>query len=204
MQALLDAPDTTTRFGIRDRAMLYLCFAAGLRVSELIGLCMEHLTLHPEPSILIHGKGRRQRALPLWKETSVTMRAWLAIRAEASVPEIFLNARGKQMSRWGFAYILRKHVKVAGESCPSILNKKISPHVLRHTCALVMLQATKDIRKVALWLGHSGIQATEVYLRTDPTEKLEAIKAITPPTLQSGNFRPPDKLIATLTGGDFF
>ena len=204
IQALLDAPDTTTRFGIRDRAMLYLCFAAGLRVSELIGLGMEHLTLHPEPSILIHGKGRRQRALPLWKETSVTMRAWLAIRAEASVPEIFLNARGKQMSRWGFEYILRKHVKVAGEICPSILNKKISPHVLRHTCALVMLQATKDIRKVALWLGHSGIQATEVYLRTDPTEKLEAIKAITPPTLQSGNFRPPDKLIATLTGGDLF
>ena len=155
-------------------------------------------------SLGLQGKGRRQRALPLWKETSVTMRAWLAIRAEASVPEIFLNARGKQMSRWGFAYILRKHVKVAGESCPSILNKKISPHVLRHTCALVMLQATKDIRKVALWLGHSGIQATEVYLRTDPTEKLAAIKAITPPTLQSGNFRPPDKLIATLTGGDFF
>ena len=77
--------------------------------------------------------------------------------------------------------------------------------MLRHTCALVMmLQATKDIRKVSLWLGHSGIQATKVYLRTDPTEKLETIKAIIPPTLQSGNFRPPDKLIATLTGGVLF
>ena len=98
--------------------------------------------------------------------------------------------------------ITTKYVKIAGEICPSILNKKNSPHVLRHTCALVMLQATKDIRKVSLWLCHSGIPATEVYLRTDPTEKLKAIKAITPPTLQSGNFRPPYKLIATLTGGD--
>ena len=105
------------------------------------------------------------------------------------------------MSRWGFEYILRKYVKIAGEICPSIRTKKISPHVLRHTCALVMLQATNDIRKVSLWLGHSGIQTTEVYLRTDPTEKLKAIQAITPPSLKSGIFRPSDKLIASLTGG---
>jgi len=201
IQALLDAPDPTTRLGIRNRAMLHLGFAAGLRVSELVGLCMGGLTLHPSPTILVLGKGRRQRALPLWKETTAALRAWLAIRPAAPVPEVFLNARGKQISRWGFEHILRTYVKAASNTCPSILNKKISPHVLRHTCAMVMLQATRDIRKVSLWLGHSSIQTTEIYLQADPSEKLEAINAITPPALRRGTFRPPDKLIAFLTSG---
>ena len=203
-QAVLDAPDPRTRSGTRDRAMLHLGFTAGLRVSELVGLCMGDLTLHPTPAILVRGKGRRQRALPLWKETTAALRAWLAIRQEAGVPELFLNARGIQMSRWGFEHILRKHVKTAANRCPSILNKKISPHVLRHTCAMVILQATGDIRKVSLWLGHSSIQTTEIYLQADPSEKLEAIEAITPPALRRGAFRPPDKLLAFLTNGGAF
>lgn len=198
IQALLDAPDPTTRSGIRDRAMLHIGFSCGLRVSELIGLCMADLTFYPTPTILVHGKGRRERALPLWKETTGALRAWLAIRTEAAVPEVFLNARGTQMSRWGFEYILNVHVKKAANKSLSILNKKISPHVLRHSCAMIMLQATRDVRKVSLWLGHSSIQTTEIYLQADPSEKLEVINAMTPPTLRRGSFRPPDKLIAFL------
>ncbi len=161
MQALLDVPDPSTRDGIRDRAMLHLALAAGLRVAELIGLRMQDIDLQPDPSILVHGKGRRERSLPLCKETAAALRAWLAVRAEVPVPEVFVNAKGEQLSRWGFAYILRKHVRVASEKCPSLNQKRVSPHVLRHTCALIVLQATHDIRKVALWLGHSSTQTTD-------------------------------------------
>jgi site-specific recombinase XerD len=198
MQAVLDAPDPTTRHGIRDRAMLHLGFAAGLRVSELVGLRLNDVTWHSTPSILVQGKGRRERALPLGKESAAAIRAWLSLRGEAFVPELFLNARGKNMTRSGFEYVLREHVKTAAKSCPSLLKKSISPHKLRHTCALIALQATRDIRKVSLWLGHSSVQSTEIYTRADPTEKLEAIEAVTPPPLRRGRFRPPDKLIEML------
>lgn len=199
-QALLDAPDPSTRDGIRDRSMLHLALAAGLRVSELIGLRMNDLTLQPAPSILVRGKGRRERALPLRKSTAAALRAWLAVRGDQQVPEIFVNAKGETLSRWGFAYIVKKHATAASTKCPSLQSKRVSPHVLRHTCAMLVLQATQDIRKVALWLGHSSTQTSEIYTRADPTEKLDVINEITPPKLRKGRFRPPDKLIAVLKG----
>lgn len=200
MQAILDAPDPSTRDGIRDRAMFHLTFATGLRVSELVGLRLDDLALQPTPSIRILGKGRKERQLPLWKETTAAIRAWLAVRGEAPVPELFLNARGRALSRSGFEYILAKHVKTATARCPSLKEKRVSPHVLRHTCAMNTLQATKDLRKVSLWLGHASMQTTEIYLRADPTEKLEAIESVLPPQLRRGHFRPPDKLISWLKG----
>jgi len=104
------------------------------------------------------------------------------------------------MTRTGFAYLLRKHVHTATHQCPTLLHKRVSPHVLRHTAAMLILQATGDIRKVSLWLGHSDIQTTEIYLRADPTEKLDAMNAVVPPALKKGHFRAPDKLIASLRG----
>jgi len=170
MKAVLDIPDPTTKMGIRDRAMLLLGFTAGLRVSELVGLRLESVSLQSPASIFVRGKGRRERNLPLCRESAQALRAWLAIRGQPSVPELFLNARDKQMTRSGFEYI----------------------------CAMVTLKATRDIRKVALWLGHSSIQSTEIYTRADPSEKLEAIEALTPPVLRRGRFRPPDKLLELL------
>jgi site-specific recombinase XerD len=198
MQAILDAPDPTTRDGIRDRAMLHVAYAAGLRVSELVGLLVEDVTLGSLLSIRVRGKGRKERVLPLWKETAMALRAWLTIRGDARVPELFLNARGEHMSRWGFDYVLKKHVRTAAQRHPSLPQKTVSPHVLRHTCAIVILQATHDLRKVALWLGHASVQTTEMYTRVDPKTKLEALDAVTPPHLRRGHFRPPDKLIAML------
>jgi site-specific recombinase XerD len=198
MQTIVDAPNPSTRDGIRDRAMLHMCFTAGLRVSELVGLRMEDVRLQPITTILVHGKGRRERGLPLCADSAKTLRAWLAVRGQALVPELFLNARGAHMTRSGFEYVLEKHVKTATKRSSSLALKKISPHTLRHSCALTTLQATRDIRKVSLWLGHASIQTTEIYTRTDPSEKLEAIEAITPPALRRGKFRPPDKLIALL------
>ena len=116
------------------------------------------------------------------------------------VPELFVNVKGQQMSRWGFAYVLRKAVNTASKSRPELLDKQISPHVLRHSIAILALKATQDIRKVALWLGHSSTQSTEAYTRVDPTEKLEAINTLTPPKIRPGQFRAPDKLLAMLKG----
>ena len=198
MQAILNAPDPTHRAGVRDRAMLHLCFAGGLRVSELLALRLADVTLQPYAGILVNGKGRRQRSLPMWKVTVTAIRAWLAVRGTAPVPELFLNARGRPMTRSGFAHILGKYVRVASKGCPSLSQKRVSPHVLRHTCALTVLQATKDLRKVSLWLGHAHMQTTEMYTRADPSVKLEALEATIAPELRSGRFKATDKLIALL------
>jgi integrase/recombinase XerD len=200
IQALLEAPDVSARSGLRDRAMLHLCYAAALRVSELVTLSVGALTLHSEPSLRVTGKGRRERTLPLWKQTAADLRAWLSVRApRPGVTELFLNARGLPMTRSGFETVLAKHRATAVDRCPSLATKRLSPHVLRHSCALMILQATGDLRRVALWLGHADIQTTERYLRVDPSEKLEALTAVVPPPLQPGRFTVPDALIAMLT-----
>jgi site-specific recombinase XerD len=197
VQMLLNAPDPTTREGIRDRAILHLAVCAGLRVSELTGLRIDDLK--PQAlSIRVRGKGRRERALPLWKTTASALRGWLAVRGKLATPEVFVNARGGPLTRWGVAYILKRHGQTAKRRCSSFAGKRLSPHVLRHTSAMIVLQATQDIRKVSLWLGHSSLATTEVYVRADPGEKLEAIEAVVPPHLRKGKFRPPDKLIALL------
>jgi len=198
VRALLNAPNLTTRPGIRDRAMLHLCFAAGLRVSELVGLPLENLSLQRTPAIRVMGKGRRERCLPLWKETVADLRAWLTVRGTVPVPELFVNAEGGAMTRAGFEYILNKHASAAAKSCSSLSGRSVSPHQLRHSCALTLLQATRDIRKVALWLGHADIRTTEIYLRVDATEKLEALEAVLPLGLRRGRFKAPDALIASL------
>ena len=198
VQSILNAPNITTRRGIRDRAMLHLCYAGGLRVSELVSLPLESLSLQRPPSIRVLGKGRKERCLPLWKETAADLRAWLAVRGAVPVPELFVNAEGAAMTRAGFEYILDKHVNTATASCSSLSERSVSPHQLRHSCALTILRATRDIRKVALWLGHADTRTTEIYLRVDPSEKLEVVEAVLPLGLRRGRFKAPDALIASL------
>jgi integrase/recombinase XerD len=201
MQALLDAPDPSTRHGVRDRAMLHLAFAGGLRVSELVGVRIGDISFRAGyVDIRVMGKGRKQRILTLWKNVAASLRAWLSIRGDVSVPELFVNARAQPLTRSGFKHILKKYVPAAIHKCPSLKTKRVSPHVCRHTCALNTLQATGDIRKVALWLGHESIQSTEAYLRADPSQKREMLEAVLPPTLKRGSFRPTDKFIASFRG----
>ncbi len=199
MKTLLDTPDPRTLSGTRDRAMLHLAFAAGLRVSELVGLRLDQVDQRSWASIHVMGKGRRERVLPLWKETAVAIKAWIAIRPQTNEPELFLNSVGRAMTRSGFEHILAKHVRRAGEAQPSLTEKRVTPHVLRHTCAMHTLQATHDVRKVSLWLGHATLQSTEIYLRADPTGKLEALAAMEPPPLRPGRFRAPDKVLSMLS-----
>ncbi len=198
IRALLDAPDISSPSGLRDRAMLHLAFAAGLRVSELVGIRVDQLERGSAPCVHIMGKGRHERILPLWKETTSAITEWLKARAIDGDPELFLNAAGRAMTRSGFEYILAKHVATAARAHSSIAGKRVTPHVLRHSCAMHTLQATRDIRKVSLWLGHASLQSTETYLRADPTEKLEALATLMPLGLQRGKFRAPDTLMAML------
>ena len=196
MQALLDAPDTSTALGLRDRAILHVAYACGLRAGELVSLRLDHFDGRSPASIRVMGKGRRERVLTLWKETTAALNAWIRVRPVDGDPELFLNACGRTMTRAGFKYILDKHVRTAGMLQTSIAGKHVTPHVLRHSCAMHILQATGDVRKVSLWLGHASIQSTEIYLRADPTEKLDTIGMVMPPALKRGKFKVPDKLMA--------
>jgi site-specific recombinase XerD len=199
IEALLSAPNPHTASGARDRAMLHLTYAAGLRAAELLSLRLGDFPDRSLATVRIKGKGRRERVLPLWRETQGMLRAWLAIRPPAETPELFLNRNGERMTRDGFAHRLAQHVAVAAQKQPSLLQKRVTPHVLRHSCAMHTLAATGDIRKVALWLGHASIRTTETYLRVDPAEKLAILAANSPPPVKPGRFKPPsDKLMTML------
>jgi site-specific recombinase XerD len=199
VQAILDAPDPTTRGGTRDRALIHLAVTSGVRVSELVNLRLDDITFRGNyMDVRIRGKGRKDRVLTVWKAVGDGIRAWLAVRGDVPAPELFVNARGEALTRAGAAYILEKYVSKARGTTPSLEKKPVSPHVLRHTCAMVTLQATRDIRKVALWLGHASMKTTEIYLHSDPVEKIETLEAVVPPSLRRGTFSPPDKLLASL------
>jgi site-specific recombinase XerD len=198
MNALLAAPDCTTVAGLRDRAMLHLTYAAGLRVSELLALQMGDFSDRSLSTVRVLGKGRRERVLPLWKETQTVLRAWIAVRPSVQVQELFVNREGQPLSRDGFAHRLAVHVAAAERKRPTLAEKRVTPHVLRHSCAMHTLEATGDIRKVSLWLGHASLQSTEAYLRVDPAEKLAILASNAAPAVPKGGFRTPDRLLAML------
>lgn len=201
VEALLDAPAVDTVTGLRDRAMLCLAYNAGLRVSELVGLALEDLSMPALDSVRVLGKGRRGRVLPLWKQTRTALRNWLAVRPEGSDGHLFLNALGTGMTRRGFAKRLAQYAATAVGAAPSIATKNLTPHALRHACALNTLEATGDIRRVALWLGHASLQSTEMYLRVDPANKLDILAARQPPNLRKGSFDGVHDELLSMLGG---
>lgn len=199
IEGIISAPDVSTLTGVRDRAMIHLCYCAGLRAAELLSL---RITDFPDRSLVtvhIIGKGRRERVLPLWKAARQDISTWLARRPAGNSPELFLNKYGNRLSRDGLALRLQKYTKSAATKVPSLATKTVTPHVLRHSCAVHILEATGDIRKVALWLGHSSTQTTEIYLRVDAVEKLAMMKSLVPPTLKPGKFKSPtDNILSVL------
>ena len=148
------------------------------------------------------GKGRRERELPLWKETRIALNEWLDVRPSVNNRYLFLSARGRALSTDGFAYILDRHVATAVLEAPSLASKRVTPHVLRHASAMSVLHASRgDSRKVSLWLGHADVKTTEVYLRSCPAEKMQILEANAPPSIRRGNFKGvKDSLMKVLEG----
>ena len=170
----------------------------GLRVSELTGLRCADITLTSGPHLHCHGKGRKQRVTPLTPQTAQVLRVWQHERAGNPDDPLFPTSRGRRLSRDAVAWLLAKHVATAAPACPSLKSKPISPHVLRHTAAMRLLNAGVDITVIALWLGHESTKTTQVYLHADLALKERALARTAPPNTTPGRYRPPDQLLAFL------
>lgn len=198
VDALLAAPDRASRIGRRDHALLVLAIQTGLRVSELAGLTIADLELGHGPHLRCLGKGRKQRVTPMTKQTAAVLRAWLREHAGRDDEPLFPSTRGGPLSIDAIQWLLAKHVATAARTCPSLSKKRVSPHVLRHTCAVNLLRAGVDLAVIALWLGHADVRTTTVYLAADLTMKERALARTTPPNTPPGRYRPPDELLAFL------
>jgi len=198
IDALLAAPNQSTWTGRRDKALLLLAVQTGLRVSELIGLRCDDIELGAGAHVRCTGKGRKERCTPLRKDAVVALRAWLKERKCDPSEPLFPNARGTQLSRDGVEYLLAKHVKVATKQCPTLRKKTISPHVLRHSTAMDLLQHGVDRTVIALWLGHEKIETTQVYIHADMKLKEQALNKVASKGVKLKRFRPDDELLEFL------
>ena len=198
VNALLAAPDRSTWLGRRDHALLALAIQTGLRVSELTSLTIADLHLGDSPHVKCVGKGRKQRATPLTGQTVAVLRAWMRERSGAAADPMFPTRQGRPLSVDAIQWRLAKHVTAAASGCRSLSSKHVSPHVLRHTCAMNLLHAGVDIATIALWLGHSDIRATQTYLHADLALKERALSRTTPLNTAPGRYRPSDTLLTFL------
>ena len=198
IDVLLAAPDLSKWNGRRDRALLLLAIQTGLRVSELIGLRCKDIVLGSGAHVRCKGKGRKDRCTPLRKELVAVLRSWLKERFDQPDYPLFPNARGDFLSRDGVEYLLAKHVAVARQKCPSLQKKRISPHVLRHTAAMELLQHGVDRSVIALWLGHESLETTQIYIQANLKMKEKALAKTTPANVKPGRYQPDDQLLAFL------
>jgi len=198
VDALLAAPDQARWEGRRDRALLLLAIQAGLRVSELTSLNCNDVTLGTGASVRCEGKGRKQRAVPLTNPVQTLLRLWLRERAGHPSDPLFPTRTGRRLSRDAVALRVSTHAATAAQRCPSLLGKRIHPHVLRHSCAMSLLQAGVDTSVIALWLGHAGVRSTDAYLHADISIKERALALTTPAAAKPGRYHPTDKTLAFL------
>ena len=198
VDALLGACDQNSWTGRRDHAMFALTIQAGLRISELISLDCEDVTLGVGANVHTLGKGRKERRTPLIPATRKVLGAWLRERAGAPDDPLFPTITGRHLSRDAIERRLAIHLKAAAASCPSLASKRVTMHTLRHTAAMRLLLAGNDIAVIALWLGHEQVTTTQIYLHADMTHKQEAIDRTKPLATKPGRYRPPDTLLAFL------
>jgi integrase/recombinase XerD len=198
MEALLAAPDQATWSGRRDRTLLVLALQTGLRLSELIGLRCQDVVLGQGAHVRCWGKGRKERCTPLRQDTVRALRAWLRERQAGPAEPLFPNARGGALSRDGVAYLLAKHVLTAQQQCVSLQQKRITPHVLRHSAAMDLLQHGVDRTVIALWLGHESVDTVSIYLHANLELKQQALNKTSPFNGPSARYRPDDELLAFL------
>ena len=199
-EAILASPDQATSLGRRDHALLLLAIQTGLRVSEITGLTIEDVRLDRGAAhVRCRGKGRKERVTPLTAQTVKALRAYLRDRFDAPpASPLFLSRRRGPMSRDAVEHLVEVHRVRAAKKCPSLADKNLSPHVLRHTSAMLLLHAGTDRSTIALWLGHESIETTEIYLHADLATKERAIAKTAPPRTRQARYRPPDALLGFL------
>ena len=200
IEALIRAADPRTRSGRRDRMLLLLALQTGLRVSELINLTCADVVLGTGPHVRCMGKGRKERTTPLRKDCVEALRVWLAERGGADGEPLFVSNRGERFSRDAVERIVRKHVELAAKTCPTLKGKRVTPHVLRHSAAMQLLQNGVDRTVIALWLGHESVESTQMYVHADIELKEKAMAKTQPVALAPGRYRPTDELLAFLEG----
>jgi len=198
--ALIAAPDPARWEGRRDRALLTLALQAGLRVSELVGLDCGDVVLGTGAHVRCEGKGRKQRAVPLTAPAQAVLAAWLDERGGRGQDPLFPTRTGRRLSRDAIERRLATHSASATKRCPSLAGKRLHPHVLRHSCAMSLLQAGVDTTVIALWLGHADVRSTQPYLHADLTIKERALALVTPADVKPGRYKPSDAVLAFLEG----
>ena len=199
-EALLEAPRLETWSGRRDRTLLLVAIQTGLRVAELTGLRCQDVVLGTGAHVYCSGKGRKERCTPLRQESEAALQVWLEERQGSPSDPVFPNARGSRLSRDGVAYLLTKHVATASQRCNSLQYKHVTPHVLRHTAAMELLQHGVDRAVIALWLGHESVETTQRYFHASLELKEQALAKTTPFDVAPSRYRPDDQLLAFLKG----
>lgn len=196
--ALLAAPNRSTWIGRRDHAILLVALQTGLRASELINLGCKDIVVGSGAHVRCDGKGRKERCTPLRRDTVKVLEAWLRERRASDDQPLFPTMRGDRLSRDALEHLVRRHTLTASASCPSLASKRVSPHILRHSTAMELLQHGVDQTVIALWLGHESVETTQIYLHADMRMKEKALSLIAAPAASPGRYRPDDKLLVFL------
>lgn len=198
VQAIISAPDRSTWAGQRDHVLLATLYNTGARASEAINIKVADAVLDGSPTIRLHGKGRKERTVPIWPATAVQLRRWLMRIERAPDKPLFPASSGGTLTRSAVTDRLRRAVRLASRKCASLGHKRVSPHTFRHTTAMHLLQSGVDITVVALWLGHESPSTTHIYVEADLGMKEAALKAVRPPTTKPIRYHPPDRLLRFL------
>ena len=198
VQAVLEAPDPSTWSGQRDRVMFTLFYNTGARVSEIVALRVADVALARGASVCIRGKGRKERCVPLWKPTVAALKQWMKRIDQSPASPLLPNASGEPLTRSGVEHRLKRAVQIAAEKLPTLKTRSISPHTMRHTTAMHLLQSGVDLSVIALWLGHESTITTHMYTAADLPMKERALRRLKPIVGKRLRYQPSDKLLKFL------
>lgn len=200
VEAMLASVDKSTWLGRRNHAMFLLAVQTGLRLSEITGLHQEDVMLCRAAHVRCEGKGRKERCTPLARPTVAVLKAWISEQGDKESAFLFPSRSGGRLSADAVQHALATHVTAAQRKCPSLAKKRVTPHVLRHTAAMELLQAGVDRALIAIWLGHESLETTQMYLDADLQLKQAVLDKVTPLQNRPGRFRPDDTLLSFLKG----
>lgn len=198
IDAIVSAPDRSKWRGRRDHVILLTLYNSGARASEITALTQSQVIFGKSNFLLLHGKGRKERTVPLWAHTAQALRNWFAEAARIETKLAFPNATGECLTRNGLNYILQQAVRRGSRNCPSLKGKQVTPHMVRHSTAAHLLQSGVDISVIALWLGHESIETTHVYLEADLATKERVLQKLAPAGNKEARFKADDKVLAFL------